>query len=141
MLNDEYGQNITPIKMLHATAIIMQIEKPTRGRNNTMLLNTYSSLSSVVNSEQQMNESINYFYNFTKDDRPNVNIGGDVNVWSELIGSDSKKLTSYPDKFKRGENIMHTLAAQDVANMNSDGPTLWEQTKHDRFKEHYVDTP
>ena len=124
MQNDECGQNFTPINPLHATAMMLQIVKPMHGRNNITLLNIYNSLNSVKDTEQQINKSLKYIYNSTKDNSPNLVIGRDMSMWSKLIGSELKNCTSYPDKFKRGDNIMHTLAAHGATNLNSDELTL-----------------
>ena len=135
-----YDTITEPINRIHATAVVLQINKTIRSRNEIVLLNLYRSPNSKSTTMHQVTRIIQYIHHFLGDKNPNIIIGGDLNIWSEEIGSDPHMRLKRPDKFKNGDKLFEIMHNMNIININNGTPTMWKALPNGTIKEYCVDT-
>ena len=120
---------MSPINKIHVTAIIFYTGRRVRGRNNLIFLNMYKSPRSTIADNEQIHNIITNVKTFTKDNNPNIIAGGDLNMWSEVIGSNPSMRRARYEKYANGDNIIQQMGENQLININNGQPTM---CKHDR---------
>ena len=135
-----YHTITNPINRIHASAVVIQTNKTVRSRNEMVLLNLYRSPNSKPSTMYQITRIIQYIQHFLGDQNPNIIIGGDLNIWSEEIGSDPHMRFRRPDKFKEGDKAFEIMNKLNIININNGSPTMWKKLRNGIINEYCVDT-
>ena len=141
---DIYG-NVEPKNTIHTTAIIIFIDKLIRNRDNIIYINMYRSPNKNAIKLKNIKKLFKYIHNFTNDDNPNIICGGDLNIWSNLIGNElTKKINNkhlYKKKYEDGDELFDIMTKLKMININGNQPTMWKYNiKKDKTMYYAVDT-
>ena len=132
--------NIHPKDVIHATAVVIFSNQKIQSRDKVVIVNVYRSPAVTAISLRSMTIIINYVKSMLKDDSPNIIMGGDLNFWSELNGSDPNKRTVYPQKFKAGDVMIETMKQQRMSIVSNKEPTMWKRNPLGTIDQYSVDS-
>ena len=129
-----------PMQRIHASAVTIDTGRKIRNGDKIILLNLYRSSNAKDGHNEQLQAIINHLHNFMNDKNPNIIIAGDLNIWSEMIGSDPEMRITRPRKFIIGDEIIELFANNRIININNGQPNMWMYDENDIMKYYHVDT-
>ena len=133
-------EQFEPKDKIHATGVVVSIKRQVRNRNSIIFINVYRSPGNSAAPIAQVSKLINWTKQFVEDQSPNIILGGDMNFWSELNGSDPKKRTKYKKKFEDGDSLTDALRQQKMSIFSNKQPTMWKQQSDGTIIEYSVDS-
>ena len=134
----------TPKEAIQAAAVIIPTTGVIRNRRQLVFVSFYLSPNSrdAVKSMDSVEGILDQIRSATADRAPNVIIGGDVNIWSEQIGSDlfNRAVSGYNWKYEAGDRLHSVMWDQKMCCITNREPTMWKSDTDGSRREFAVDT-